>query len=551
MTIRDLSISKQIGLGFLVAVVFLVLSGALNSLSLRSINDTMKSMYDDRVVPLKDLKVISDAYAVEVIDAINKANVGLITSEEALQDVRHAHEAIKRHWAAYKDTKLTPEEAAAVARAQSLFMTADEALGALEQRLQGMTGLVRGQLDGVIGPLYTAIDPISHAISELTGLQLTAAQASMARGEAQYHQAMLNTLILALIAVAISVVAAVVITRGITGPLGQAVQQARAVAAGDLSVSVEARSRNEIGQLLMAQKEMVQGLSHVVASVRRNAESVASASAQISQGNDDLSQRTMVQSSAIEQTSASMEEMGSSATQNAENARKANQLTSSASVVASEGGDVVGQVVQTMRDINDSSGRINSIVGVIDGIAFQTNLLALNASVEAARAGEQGRGFAVVASEVRSLAQRSAEAAKDIRSLIDESVQRVERGTTLVDQAGRTMQDIVSSIRHVSEIVGEISGASSEQNLAVGQVSQAISQIDETTQQNAALVEESAAAAASLKTQAHELVAAVGQFRLGDQASSAHGRFYGAGAGPICTGSDHAGQVPAFSVGMV
>lgn len=156
MTIRDLSISKQIGLGFLVAVVFLVLSGALNSLSLRSINDTMKSMYDDRVVPLKDLKVISDAYAVEVIDAINKANVGLITSEEALQDVRHAHEAIKRHWAAYKDTKLTPEEAAAVARAQSLFMTADEALGALEQRLQGMTGLVRGQLDGVIGPLYTA-----------------------------------------------------------------------------------------------------------------------------------------------------------------------------------------------------------------------------------------------------------------------------------------------------------------------------------------------------------------------------------------------------------
>ncbi|WP_445621520.1 methyl-accepting chemotaxis protein [Kushneria sp. Sum13] len=524
MTIRDLSISKQIGLGFLVAVVFLVLSGALNSLSLRSINDTMKSMYDDRVVPLKDLKVISDAYAVEVIDAINKANVGLITSEEALQDVRHAHEAIKRHWADYKDTKLTPEEAAAVARAQSLFMTADEALGALEQRLQGMTGLVRGQLDGVIGPLYTAIDPISHAISELTGLQLTAAQASMARGEAQYHQAMLNTLILALIAVAISVVAAVVITRGITGPLGQAVQQARAVAAGDLSVSVEARSRNEIGQLLMAQKEMVLGLAAVVASVRRNAESVASASAQISQGNDDLSQRTMVQSSAIEQTSASMEEMGSSAAQNANNAQKAHQLTSSASSVAHQGGEVVGRVVQTMRDINDSSHRINNIVSVIDGIAFQTNLLALNASVEAARAGEQGRGFAVVASEVRSLAQRSAEAAKDIRALINESVERVEKGTTLVDQAGKTMADIVSSIRHVSDIVGEISGASSEQNLSVGQVSQAISQIDETTQQNAALVEESAAAAVSLNTQAHELVAAVGRFRLGDQIAGAYGR---------------------------
>lgn len=346
----------------------------------------------------------------------------------------------------------------------------------------------------------------------------------MAHGEAQYHQAMLNTLILALIAVAISVVAAVVITRGITGPLGQAVQQARAVAAGDLSVSVEARSRNEIGQLLMAQKEMVLGLAAVVTSVRRNAESVASASAQISQGNDDLSQRTMVQSSAIEQTSASMEEMGSSAAQNANNAQKAHQLTSSASSVAHQGGEVVGRVVQTMRDINDSSHRINNIVSVIDGIAFQTNLLALNASVEAARAGEQGRGFAVVASEVRSLAQRSAEAAKDIRALINESVERVEKGTTLVDQAGKTMADIVSSIRHVSDIVGEISGASSEQNLSVGQVSQAISQIDETTQQNAALVEESAAAAVSLNTQAHELVAAVGRFRLGDQIAGAYGR---------------------------
>lgn len=514
MTIRDLSISKQIGLGFFVAVLFLVLSGVLNSLSLRSVNDAMLSLYNDRVVPLKDLKVISDAYAVDVIDAVNKANAGLMTAEQALQNVRGAHEVINDHWAAYVNTTLTPEEAEAASRAQSLFAAADTALNQVEQVLQGVSGQVAGQLAAIDGPLYAAIDPISDAISELTILQLNAAKSGLALGESHYHQAMLNTLILALMAVAISIVAAVIITRGITGPLGQAVEQAKAVAAGDLSVSVEARSRNEIGQLLMAQNQMVQGLSQVVVSVRRNAESVASASAQISQGNDDLSQRTMVQSSAIEQTSASMEEMGSSATQNAENARKASQLTSSASVVASEGGDVVGQVVQTMREINDSSGRINSIVGVIDGIAFQTNLLALNASVEAARAGEQGRGFAVVASEVRSLAQRSAEAAKDIRLLIEESVQRVERGSVLVDQAGRTMSDIVASIKHVSDIVGDISGASSEQSLTVGQVSQAINQIDETTQQNAALVEESAAAATSLKTQAHELVAVVGQFRL-------------------------------------
>ncbi|WP_457807945.1 methyl-accepting chemotaxis protein [Kushneria sp. EE4] len=524
MTIRDLSISKQIGLGFLVAVVFLVLSGVLNSLSLRSVNDTMGSLYYDRVVPLKDLKVISDAYAVDVIDAVNKANAGLMTAEESFQAVRSAHEVINSHWAAYMNTMLTPEEAAIAARAQALFVTANDALNGVEQILQGMTGRVRGQLNAIDGPLYASIDPISDVIGELINLQLREAEAGMEHGASQYHQAMLGTLALALIAVLISVVAAIVITRGITRPLGQAVEQARAVAAGDLSVSVEPRSRNEIGQLLMAQKEMVTGLARVVASVRRNAESVASASAQISQGNDDLSQRTMLQSSAIEQTSASMEEMGSSATQNADNAQKANQLTTSASAVAHQGGEVVGQVVQTMRDINDSSGRINNIVGVIDGIAFQTNLLALNASVEAARAGEQGRGFAVVASEVRSLAQRSAEAAKDIRALIDESVKRVEKGTDLVDRAGRTMEDIVSSIKHVSDIVGEISGASSEQNLAVGQVSQAITQLDEATQQNAALVEESAAAAASLKDQAHELVSVVGQFRLGDQSASAYAR---------------------------
>ncbi|REC96422.1 methyl-accepting chemotaxis protein [Kushneria indalinina] len=525
MTIRDLSISKQIGLGFFVAILFLVLSGVLSSLSLRSVNDTMQSLYHDRVVPLKGLKEISDAYAVDVIDAVNKANAGLITAEEALKAVHGAHETITRDWAAYLQTKLTPEEAAAAARAQSSFTTADNALDEVEQILQGMTGLVRGQLDMIDGPLYAAIDPISHAIGELIEIQLAEAQVGMAHGESQYHQVLLINLVLGAIAILISIVVAVVITRGITKPLGQAVQQARAVASGDLSVSVEARSRNEIGQLLIAQKEMVAGLSEVVFTVRRSAEGVASASAQISQGNDDLSQRTMVQSSAIEQTSASMEEMGSSATQNANNAQKAHQLTSSASAVAHQGGDVVGQVVQTMREINESSGKINDIISVIDSIAFQTNILALNASVEAARAGEQGRGFAVVASEVRSLAQRSAEAAKDIRMLIDVSVQCVEKGTTLVDQAGRTMEEIVSSIQHVSDIVGEISGASSEQNLSVGQVSQAISQLDQTTQQNAALVEESAAAAVSLKGQAHELVETVGRFRLGDQVSGAHGRW--------------------------
>ncbi|WP_447044647.1 methyl-accepting chemotaxis protein [Vreelandella sp. H-I2] len=514
MHFRNLSIGKQLGMGFLVAVLFLVFTGILSSVSLKNVNDTMRSLYVDRVVPLKGLKVISDAYAVNVVDAVNKANTGLITAEEALDAVQRAREDIAREWEAYMATKLTAVEASLAAEAQTLFGPANSALDELEGALQNLSGMVRGQLDAYDGQLYASIDPISSQVSEIIDLQLVEARKGMEHGEAQYRTSMLETLGLGIVAILISIVVAIIITRGITRPLNQAVNQAKAVAAGDLSVSIEPLSNNEIGQLLLAQKTMVNSLAKVVSEVRGNAESVATASAQIAQGNVDLSQRTEEQASALEETSASMEQMGSSALQNADNARSANQLASNASVVAKQGGDVVGQVVQTMREINNSSSQISDIVGVIDGIAFQTNILALNASVEAARAGEQGRGFAVVASEVRNLAQRSAEAAKEIKILIGTSVERVAQGTTLADQAGTTMHEIVTSIQHVSDIVGEISSASSEQSKAVGQVSQAITQIDQTTQQNAALVEESATAAASLRGQADELVAAVEQFRL-------------------------------------
>ncbi len=308
------------------------------------------------------------------------------------------------------------------------------------------------------------------------------------------------------------------VTKTITQSVDHALALARRVAAGDLSQKVEATGSDEMAQLLHALGDMQTSLSKVVTTVRQGSEGVATASAEIAQGNNDMSARTESQASALEQTAASMEELSGTVRQNADSARTANQLAMNASTVAVQGGEVVAQVVDTMRGINDSSRKISDIIQVIDGIAFQTNILALNAAVEAARAGEQGRGFAVVASEVRSLAGRSADAAKEIKSLINASVERVEHGTTLVDQAGATMTEVVNSIRRVTDIMGEISAASSEQALGVAQVGEAVKQMDEVTQQNAALVEEMAAAASNLKNQASDLVGAVSVFQLGDDA---------------------------------
>ena len=342
----------------------------------------------------------------------------------------------------------------------------------------------------------------------------TDSAAASADAAVQAHRASMISIVLMLVVGVAGIGVGVLFSRKITRPVDDAVAVAEAIAGGDLTRHVRVVGRDEIAQLLKALVKMQGSLVGLVSNVRSNSESVATASSQISQGANDLSARTEEQASALQQAAASMEQLASTVRQNAENAQSANQLALGASTVARKGGDVVGEVVETMKGINDSSRRIVDIIGVIDGIAFQTNILALNAAVEAARAGEQGRGFAVVAGEVRSLAQRSSDAAKEIKALISASVERVEHGTELVDRAGVTMTEIVTSISRVTDIMGEISAASTEQSSGVGQIGTAIAQMDQATQQNAALVEESAAAAESLKDQAHQLVGVVSVFKL-------------------------------------
>ncbi len=348
--------------------------------------------------------------------------------------------------------------------------------------------------------------------------------ATSVNAAAQAERATVISIVLMLVVGAAGIGVGVWFSRRITRPVDDALCVARAIAGGDLTTPVRVIGQDEIAQLLKALAAMQGSLASVVGNVRENSESVATAASQISQGSNDLSARTEEQASALQEAAASMEELGSTVRQNAENALSANQLALGASTVARKGGDVVGEVVETMKGINDSSRRIVDIIGVIDGIAFQTNILALNAAVEAARAGEQGRGFAVVASEVRSLAQRSADAARQIKSLISASVERVEHGTALVDRAGMTMTEIVTSIARVTDIMGEISAASTEQSTGVGQISEAIAQMDQATQQNAALVEESAAAAESLRDQARQLVQVVAVFKLDGATAAANAR---------------------------
>ncbi len=511
-----MKISSRLALAFGAVLMMSVGSAVLAVKDMAAIEAAVEDVVTDNNVKVRLNNEMSDA--VHVVTRVMRSIV-IIDTQEAkdpeLVKIVQAREAYDKAWAAL--SKMPSSEAGKALRDK--IAAARDAARPLNDKVieLGMADKDDEARTLLMKEASPATEKWHAAIKENIALQEASSKTQFEEASQDYVAAR-NTLIGANVAcVALAMVLGWAVTRSITNQLGAepaaAVELARSVATGDLSTRIHLRPGDHAS--MMAQLgQMQDSLSKVVSSVRLNAESVATASAQIAQGNQDLSQRTEEQASALEETAASMEQLGSAVVQNADNARQANELARTASSVAVQGGEVVGEVVDTMKGINDSSRKIGDIISVIDGIAFQTNILALNAAVEAARAGEQGRGFAVVASEVRSLAQRSADAAKEIKTLITASVEQVEKGTALVDRAGTTMQEVVSSISRVSDIMGEINSASTEQSAGVSQVGEAVSQMDQTTQQNAALVEESAAAAESLRQQAQQLVQAVAVFKL-------------------------------------
>ncbi|MEZ2296804.1 methyl-accepting chemotaxis protein [Variovorax sp. RCC_210] len=515
-SLLNLKIGTRLGIGF--AAVLLLLAG-LVGLGIDAMGGMQSRL--EGIVGSNNVKVAAVNRMMDAIRdiAIFDSNLILLSDDAAM---REESKKITSARDRYTDSRAQLAKLLVTPAGKTLLVAIDEKVAVLVPLNTALSEFaLQNKNDEATMLFITKFQPaVKAVIVELDNLAAHEDRLSEAASvQARDGYAWARTLMLSLGALAVLLGAAIAwfITRTITGPIGQAVEVAEKVAAGDISSRIDVHSKDETGRLMAALKAMNESLVRIVREVRTGTDTIATASSQIASGNQDLSSRTEEQASSLEETAASMEELTSTVKQNADNARQANQLAVSASEVAMKGGSVVSQVVDTMGSIDASSKKIVDIIGVIDGIAFQTNILALNAAVEAARAGEQGRGFAVVASEVRSLAQRSAAAAKEIKTLIGDSVEKVEAGSKQVEEAGRTMDEIVGSVRRVTDIMGEITAASQEQTSGIEQINLAISQMDQVTQQNAALVEEASAAAQSLQEQAGSLVKAVSVFKLGDQ----------------------------------
>ncbi|MEY8879018.1 MAG: methyl-accepting chemotaxis protein [Leptothrix sp. (in: b-proteobacteria)] len=509
---KNLGIGKRLGLGFAAMALVLMLTAALAADGLGSIRDGLQLINNDRYPKIQMTADLRESVEQQARAARNLLLMD--TPAERAEQMQQIVEARAKATALYE-------------KLGSVIRT-DKGRELLEQTTQ-----MRQKYLDDLAPYMNAVkaDELAQAKAQLMGKLLpsqrqylrtldqfishqeTLMQEAGEQADATVRQAMLLLGLALVIGLGVAVTAGVLVTRSITAPIHEAVRVARAVAEGRLDSHITVDRHDEVGQLLQALQVMNTSLVKVVDTVRASSDSIATGASQVAIGNADLSQRTEGQASSLQETAASMEQLSSTVQSNATIAREVSQLAGSASTVASKGGQVVQQVVVTMEEITASSRKVADIIGVIDGIAFQTNILALNAAVEAARAGEQGRGFAVVAGEVRLLAQRSAQAAREIKTLIGTSVERVETGSALVDQAGRTMQEIVTQITHVAELVGEISASTAEQSAGISQIGTAVAHLDQVTQQNAALVEESAAASESLRHQAGQLVQAVAVFK--------------------------------------